>query len=131
MQILKNSSVSQPISVNAVPPVEIQILENPQSKCFDFDEVKNLGFVNIMNINRIYSPYPEKAIKQKIQGTVVVEVLVDEKGSVQCVRNISGHQILAKSVKSSAYQLRFSPYNTECKNIRFRGYYVERFGDKP
>jgi TonB family protein len=131
VQVLQGFSIDKNLSINSVPPVEIQPLENSQSKCFDFDELKNIGFINLRNTNRIYAPYPEEARKQRISGSAVVEVLIDEKGNVQCARNFSGHPLLANAVKLSAFQLHFLPQKQNGRNVRYRGYYLETFHYNP
>jgi periplasmic protein TonB len=54
-------------------------------------------------------PYPPLAKQARIQGTVTVQVLIDEKGNVVSATPVSGHPFLVHAAKAAALQARFSP----------------------
>lgn len=54
-------------------------------------------------------PYPPMAKQIHVQGTVNVQVLIDEKGHVVSATPVSGHPLLAPAAKAAALQARFSP----------------------
>jgi TonB family protein len=54
-------------------------------------------------------PYPPMAKQIHVQGTVNVQVLIDEKGHVVSATPVSGHPLLAAAAKAAALQARFSP----------------------
>jgi protein TonB len=54
-------------------------------------------------------PYPPLAKQAHIQGTVTVQVLIDEKGNVVSATPVSGHPFLVHAAKAAALQARFSP----------------------
>lgn len=59
---------------------------------------------------RIAAPeYPKKARRSKIEGIVVVRVLVGKNGDVEKVEIINGPGIFQKEAVSAAYQFRFRP----------------------
>jgi TonB family protein len=53
--------------------------------------------------------YPEEAKKQKIQGTVVVEILVGPKGEVLKVKALSGPEVLIEPSLEAARECTFEP----------------------
>ena len=53
--------------------------------------------------------YPALAIRIQLEGTVAVQVLIDETGKVISARAISGHPILVPPAQQAAFRARFSP----------------------
>ena len=54
-------------------------------------------------------PYPPLARQIKLQGTVVIQVLIDENGKVLSARPVSGHPMLIPEAQRAAMQAKFSP----------------------
>jgi periplasmic protein TonB len=54
-------------------------------------------------------PYPAIAKQMGVQGTVNVQVLIDEKGNVISATAVSGSPFLIHVARQAAYQARFSP----------------------
>jgi TonB family protein len=61
-------------------------------------------------LERVEPQYPRQARLSRIQGRVVLEVHVDEKGSVQAIRTVSGDPQLASAATEAVRQWRFQPY---------------------
>ena len=53
--------------------------------------------------------YPPTALKAQIQGTVVLQLIVDENGLVRDVRFISGPPILARATADAVEHWRYQP----------------------
>ncbi|HEV7218981.1 MAG TPA: TonB family protein [Terriglobales bacterium] len=60
--------------------------------------------------NRVQPVYPELARKQRVQGAVVLKVLVGKDGGVQQVQVISGDPKLASAAADAVVQWRFRPF---------------------
>ena len=60
-------------------------------------------------VNRVEPVYPELAKRARVQGTVVLQVLVDEQGSVADIKVISGHQLLRDAASGAVRQWKYSP----------------------
>jgi TonB family protein len=58
---------------------------------------------------RVTQVYPAVAKAARATGTVVIEVLVDEKGSVRCARAVSGHPLMQAAAKGAALKWKFAP----------------------
>jgi protein TonB len=54
-------------------------------------------------------PYPPLARQIQLQGTVVIQVLIDETGKVLSAKPVSGHPMLIPESQKAAMQARFSP----------------------
>jgi TonB family protein len=65
--------------------------------------------------------YPPLAKQVGAYGTVVVQVLVDEKGNVVSAKAISGHPILQASAVAAARGAKFTPTLLNGKPVKVRG----------
>ena len=54
-------------------------------------------------------PYPQMAKLSRVQGTVSVQVLIDESGNVISAKAVSGHVLLIPDAQRAALRARFSP----------------------
>jgi protein TonB len=54
-------------------------------------------------------PYPSLAKQIHLQGTVVIQVLIDESGKVLSAKPVSGHPMLIPESQKAAMGARFSP----------------------
>ena len=54
-------------------------------------------------------PYPPLAKQIRLQGTVVIQVLIDESGKVLSARPVSGHPMLIPEAQRAAMGAKFSP----------------------
>jgi len=74
--------------------------------------VKVLKISRILNSQALSLPrptYPPLARQIKVQGTVAVQVLIDESGKVISAKALSGHPLLVPEAQKAAMQARFSP----------------------
>jgi general secretion pathway protein A len=62
-------------------------------------------------IRKVTPIYPAAAVEAQIQGSVVLQVLVDKNGAVRDVRSISGPPILAPAAIDAVEHSRFQPCN--------------------
>ncbi|MDQ3847330.1 MAG: energy transducer TonB [Thermoproteota archaeon] len=53
-------------------------------------------------------PYPVIARAAHVEGTVIVEILIDEAGGVSCARALSGHPLLRAAAVAAAKKWSFS-----------------------
>jgi protein TonB len=54
--------------------------------------------------------YPRLAVQARIQGTVVLQAVIGKDGTVQDLRLISGHPLLAPAAIEAVKQWRYRPY---------------------
>jgi periplasmic protein TonB len=61
-------------------------------------------------IKKVQPPYPPLARQARIQGNVVLQALISKDGSIENLRLISGHPMLAPSALEAVKQWRYKPY---------------------
>ena len=73
-------------------------------------EFVNLGIVSAANATRMVSPiYPLIAQRSMVEGKVVIELELDEKGDVVSAKAVSGHPMLRSSAEDAANRTKFKP----------------------
>ena len=65
--------------------------------------------------------YPPSARQVNASGTVMVQVLVDEKGNVVTAQAVSGHPLLRPAAVAAARQAKFSPTKISGKPVKVSG----------
>jgi len=71
--------------------------------------------------------YPEIAKRMRIQGTVAVQVLVDESGNVVSAKTVSGSPFLAPAAQRAAFEARFSPTKLGDQPVKVSGVITYNF----
>ena len=71
--------------------------------------------------------YPIIAKQARAQGTVTVEILIDEQGRVVSAHATSGHLLLRAAAQQSAYQARFSPTSISGQPVKVSGVITYNF----
>ncbi len=61
-------------------------------------------------IKKVQPPYPPLARSARIQGTVILQAEISKDGTIQNLRLISGHPMLAPSAIEAVKQWRYKPY---------------------
>jgi protein TonB len=71
--------------------------------------------------------YPELAKRMRVQGTVAVQVLVDESGRVISAKAVSGSPFLTTEAQRAALQARFSPTRLGERPVKVSGVITYNF----
>ncbi len=71
--------------------------------------------------------YPPIAKQARASGTVVVQVIVDEKGNVVSARAVSGHPLLQAASVAAARGAKFSPTKLNGKPVKVSGVITYNF----
>ncbi len=98
-------TISQPPQVvipDELPPAPTPVPVKPQI-------LKISEFINSRALSLPKPPYPPLAKQIKVQGTVVIQVLIDETGKVLSAKPVSGNPMLIPESQRAAMQARFSP----------------------
>jgi TonB family protein len=61
-------------------------------------------------VTKVNPHYPQEAKDQRIQGTVVLSVIVDKEGNVANIQLISGHPLFAPAAIEAVKQWKYKPY---------------------
>ena len=70
---------------------------------------------------------PAMARQARIEGQVLVDILVDTNGQVACARLISGHPLLVASAINAAKDWKFRPMKQHGKVVSFYGHLIFHF----
>lgn len=62
-------------------------------------------------IHRVRPAYPKQARGRKLQGTVVLQAIIDKKGKVNSLQLVSGDPVLAQAAADAVKQWRYKPYS--------------------
>lgn len=89
--------------------------------------IKSLGVVNGKATSLPVPVYPAAAISLNIQGSVDVQVTIDETGKVVSARAVSGHPFLRGPAEKAAYSARFSPTKLSEVPVKVTGVIVYNF----
>jgi len=115
-----NAGRSNPvITVRETPPSEV--VQQPVTR------VIRKKIINSEAISLPKPPYPQMAKQMRIQGTVSVQVLIDETGKVVSARAVSGSPFLVSEAQKAAYQARFSPTMLGDQPVRVSGLITYNF----
>ena len=68
------------------------------------------GVAQGMLLSKVNLLYPQEAKDQHLQGTVILQVIVDKEGNVANVKIISGHPMLAPAAIEAVKQWKYRPY---------------------
>jgi len=80
-------------------PAASDILEVPED--FADDQV----------VHRVHPAYPKQARGKKLQGSVILQAIVDKQGKVNSLQLVSGDPILAQAAAEAVKQWRYKPYS--------------------
>jgi periplasmic protein TonB len=85
------------------------------------------GVLNGKAISLPKPPYPQIARAAHASGTVTVQVLIDENGTVVSARAVSGHPLLQAVAVQAAKQARFSPTKLSGQPVKVTGVITYNF----
>jgi protein TonB len=85
------------------------------------------GVLNGKAISKPQPEYPAIAKAARAQGTVTVQILVDEEGRVISASAVSGHPLLQSAAVSAARQARFSQTWLEGQPVKVSGVITYNF----
>ncbi len=71
--------------------------------------------------------YPPLAKQMRLQGSVSIQVLIDESGHVVSAKALSGHQVLVRAAEAAAIQARFSPTLLSNQAVKVSGVITYNF----
>jgi protein TonB len=93
-------------------PVQIDIADPPPAPAPKPEVPKILKVSRVLNSQALSLPkpnYPPLARNIRLQGSVIVQVVIDENGKVLSAKVTSGHPLFAAEAQRAAMQARFSP----------------------
>ena len=87
-------------------------VDAPTNPSPDADKIEQIVAGGVLNSKSIKKPppqYPAEALMARAQGTVVVQIVVDEKGNVESAQAVSGPAQLRGAGEAAARRAKFEP----------------------
>ena len=101
--------------------------ENAQAGAAADGRAISAGVLNEKATSKPQPAYPPLAKAARAQGTVTVQVTVDETGSVTSARAVAGHPLLQQAAVAAAKQAKFSPTLLSGKPVKVSGVLTYNF----
>ncbi|NNE68060.1 MAG: TonB family protein [Pyrinomonadaceae bacterium] len=103
--------------VNRKRPVESNVASNEAS-----EGPVSIGSLIAYATRRVNPVYPRQAKSMRMQGTVEVEVVVDEMGKVASVENMSGPSLLKRAARDAVRKWKFKPFVRDGQPVKATGF---------
>ena len=116
--------------VVAQPPTMVNLSDPPPAPDPPKPKPPQMVHRSIINSQATYLPkpiYPEIAKRMRIQGTVMVQVVVDVDGRVISAKAASGSPFLTVEAQKAALQARFSPTLLDNQPVKVSGVITYNF----
>lgn len=118
-----SSAVSSPEPVEEVKTPEPPPIRKIEPKPL----VKSKGVINGIATHLPKPPYPAVAIATNVQGSVDVQVTIDESGKVVSSKAINGHPLLRSAAERAAWNAKFKPTLLSEQPVKVTGVIVYKF----
>ena len=103
--LMNASAPASPVSASAKPA---ELFEVPED--YADDQV----------VRRVHPIYPKGARVKKLQGTVVLQAIIDKQGKVDSLQMVSGDPLLAQAAADAVKQWRYKPYSHNGDPVEFQ-----------
>lgn len=107
-----------------IPEVVVKSTPTPMPKP---PPIQSLGVINGKATYLAKPPYSAAAKQIRVEGSVNVQVLIDEKGNVVSASVVSGHPLLRAGAENAARQSKFSPTLLSNQPVKVTGIIVYKF----
>jgi TonB family protein len=99
----------------------------PSPEADKIEKIVSGGVLNGKALRKPQPEYPVYAKRARAQGTVVVELTVDEKGDVVSAHAVSGHEMLRGASEEAARRAKFTPTTLCGKPVTVTGVVTYNF----
>lgn len=114
----------------APPAMEVSEPPPPRPVPTPAHRPRSLASGGVLNGNAVSKPlpaYPPVAKAARAQGTVSVQVVVDEQGRVVSAQAVAGHPLLREAAAAAARQARFTPTTLSGQPVKVAGVITYNF----
>jgi TonB family protein len=111
--------VALAIGANVAPPCKSTgpLLRDAEGKAIWLNSTQILKQASYCEAPRL----PKLPMMARIQGTVVLSILVNDKGEISCTQTVSGHPLLLKTSTDALKKWKFKPISQAGKRVGFYG----------
>lgn len=93
---------------------------NSAASTYDEEKATSLGITPPEQITMVEADYPELARKARVEGTVVLSVIIEADGTVSLERVLKPHPLLEQSAIDCVRKWRYRPGLLNGKPVRIR-----------
>jgi protein TonB len=105
----QDTTGDHPVSKPALVATSLPATPTAKAPSSELLEVPE-DFADDQIVHRVHPSYPKQARARKIHGTVVLEAIVNKKGSVDSLQLVSGDSLLAQAAADAVKQWKYKPY---------------------
>jgi len=105
------ASIANPTTLNSLLSTSP---EKPQLTAVAVSQGLSNGYL----VHRVPPVYPAQALTARLEGTVVMNALIAEDGTVQDLKLVSGQPTLAHAALEAVRQWRYKPYELDRKPVK-------------
>ena len=120
-----SANVAQPVakeSTNDTPPVDNSAKIEPQQNVVGDGSPLQIGSLLEYATARVAPTYPPAAKTMRMTGTVKVEVLLNEDGSIAEVQKTSGPSMLQRAAVDAVKRWKFKPFVRDGQPVKASGF---------
>lgn len=121
----RTTVVSQ--SVEVAPVVVVRDAVKTRSCSVDLRRTVEGGILNSKARNKPAPEYPQEAKDAGVEGTVVVKILLDDKGNVVSTEAVIGPRMLREAAVEAAREASFAPTLLGGEPVRVSGTLIYKF----
>lgn len=118
----------KPVQPEPKKPDPVPVVETPKvTEPVNLPESVDLGQLNKFALKLVMPVYPQIAQKLNVQGTVNVQLSLDETGKVLSAKAINGNSLLRPAAEDAARATRFKPALVSNRAVKSTGFIVYNF----
>jgi TonB family protein len=107
--------------------IEPPVNPSPEAKSIENSIIVMGGGLNGKATVKPQPEYPPIAKAARVQGTVVIEIVVDEEGKVISAKSVSGHPLLQQPGENAARHAKFTPTTLCGRPVKVSGVVTYNF----
>lgn len=124
----KLAEAAKPAPETKKPETVAAVVEPPKTDAaFDPTKPVELGQLNKLAVRLVTPVYPQMAKQLNLQGTVVVQVALDEEGKVISAKATSGNQMLRAPCEQAVRNTKFKPATVGERAVKATGFITYNF----
>jgi TonB family protein len=123
----KDDAAGAPAWKSLIGTLKAEPPANPSPEAEELARVVSGGVLNGRAVSKPAPHYPSDAKRARAQGTVTVQITVDERGNVAAAQAISGHMLLRPAGVEAARRAKFTPTLLCGKPVKVTGVITYNF----
>jgi TonB family protein len=123
----KDETVGEAAWKTVLDTLKVEAPAQPSPEADKIAQIVSGGVLNGKAVKKPQPEYPPSAKSRRAQGTVTVQIVVDEKGAVSSAQAVSGHPLLRGAGEDAARRAKFEPTTLCGKPVKVTGVITYNF----